>query len=122
MIGTPPEALKEINDIIQNFIWKGKITKIAQNTLVKNIDEGGLKLCHYPTKVDALKLSSIKRLFNSREANWKTLPKLFYNCDNLKLFFSANHKLFHNKNNITPFYKDIHNLFMKIFKNEPNTV
>ncbi len=64
---TPPEALKEINDIIQTFIWEGKTAKIAQNTLVKNIDEDGLKLCHYPTKVDALKLSWIKRLCNNRE-------------------------------------------------------
>ncbi len=61
MIETPPEALKEINDIIQNIIWEGKTAKISKNTLVKNIDEGGLKLCHYPTKVDALKVSWIKR-------------------------------------------------------------
>ncbi len=97
MIETPPDALKEIKDIIQNFIWEGKTAKIAQNTLVKNIDEGGLKLCHYRTKVDALKLSCIKRLCNNREANWETLPKLFYNCDNLNLYFSANHKLLNNK-------------------------
>ncbi len=80
------------------------------------MNEGGLKLCHYPTKVDALQLSWIKRLCNNREANWKTLPKLFYNCDNLNLYFSANHKLLNNKNNIPPFYKDIHNHFLKNLK------
>ncbi len=69
MIETPPEALKEINDIIQNFISEGKTEKIAQNILVKNIDEGGLKLCYYTTKVDALKISWIKRLCDNREAN-----------------------------------------------------
>ncbi len=77
IIKTPPEALKEINDIIQNFIWEGKTTKIAQHTLIKNIDEGGMKLCQCPTKVDALKLSWIKRLCSNREANWNNLPKLF---------------------------------------------
>ncbi len=56
MIEIPPEALKEINDIIQNLIWEEKTAKIDQNTLIKNIDEGGLMLCYYPTKVDALKL------------------------------------------------------------------
>ncbi len=30
MIETPPEVLKEINDIIQKFIWEGKTAKIAQ--------------------------------------------------------------------------------------------
>ncbi len=88
-----------------------KNSKKCPKQLIKNIDEGGLKLCHYPTKVNALKLSWIKRLCNNGEANWKTLPKFFYNCDNLNLYFSANHKLFNNKNDIPPFYKDIHNLF-----------
>ncbi len=49
MIDTPPEALQEINDTIQSFIWEGKTAKIDQNTLINNID-----------KVDALKLSWIK--------------------------------------------------------------
>ncbi len=44
MIQTPPDTLKEINDIIQNFIWEGKTAKIAQKTLINNIDNGGLKL------------------------------------------------------------------------------
>ncbi len=116
MIETPPEALKQINDIIQNFIWEGKTAKITQNTLIMNIDGGGLNLYHYPTKVDALKLSWITKICSNRDANWKTLPKLFYNCDNLNLYFSANDKLLNNKNNIPPFYKDIHNLFMKTLR------
>ncbi len=44
LIETPPEIIKETNDIIQNFIWEGKTTKIAQNTRIKNIEQGGLKL------------------------------------------------------------------------------
>ncbi len=71
MIETPPEV--KINGIIYNFI---KTAKIAQNILIKNIDQGGLKLCHYLSKVHALKLSRIKRLCCNKEDNCKTLPKL----------------------------------------------
>ncbi len=56
-IETPPETLKETNHIIQNFIWKGKTANFAQNMLIGNIEQGGLKLCVFPTKVKALKLS-----------------------------------------------------------------
>ncbi len=35
LIETPPENVKETNDIIQNFICEGKTAKIAQNTLIK---------------------------------------------------------------------------------------
>lgn len=74
MIETTSETLKEINDIIQNFIWEGKTVKIAQNTLIKNIDEGGI------VSFDVT-LSGIKRFCRDTEANWKTLPKPFYDCD-----------------------------------------
>ncbi len=112
IIETPPEAFKEISDIIQNFIWKGKTAKIAQNTLVKNIDQGGLKLCHYPTIVKALKLSWIKRLCNNTDVNWEILPKYFYNCNNLILYFSANT----DQQNKPTFYTYIHDLYMSHFK------
>ncbi len=80
MIETPPEALKEINDIIQNFIWEGKTPKIAQNILVMNIDEGGLKLYLYSTKVDALTYLGLKDCVIIEKPTEKTIPKLFYNC------------------------------------------
>ncbi len=35
LIETPPEILKETNDMIQNFTWEGKTSKIAQNILNK---------------------------------------------------------------------------------------
>ncbi len=56
---------------------------------------------HYPTKVKALKLLWIKRLCNNTDANLKILTKYFYNCDNLNLFFSANHKTLNNNNKPT---------------------
>ncbi len=59
--------------------------------LIKNIEQGGLKLCHFSTKVKALKLAWLKRLCDKTDERWKFLPKYFYNCNNLNLYFSANH-------------------------------
>ncbi len=56
LIETHQEAIKEINDIIQNIICDGKTAEITQNTLVKMIEYNGLKLCHCPTKVNSLEL------------------------------------------------------------------
>ncbi len=47
IIHTPTRAIKEINNIIQNFIWNGSTSKISQKTLTQNIESGGMKLCHY---------------------------------------------------------------------------
>jgi exonuclease III len=115
---TPKKAISEINNIIQNFIWKGKQAKIAQKTLIQNIDNGGLKLCHFETKVSSLMLSWVKRLTTSFPQKWTLLPKKFYSCPNLKTYFNSNHKLLHDKN-IPIFYKNIHEIYMKYFKLEP---
>ncbi len=69
LIETPLEILKETNDIIQNFIWEEKPAKMAQNMLIKNIEQGGLKLCHFHTKVEALTLSWVKRLCDKTDAH-----------------------------------------------------
>ncbi len=106
--------------IIHNFIWERKTKNKIQNTLIKNIEQCGLKLCHYPTKVKALTISWIKRFCNISDSNWINLPKYFLNCKDLNLFFSANHKLF-TKEKMPNFYIDKHNLYMSNFKKEPIT-
>ncbi len=88
----------------------------------KNINEGGLKLCHNPTKVKALKLSWIKRICDESHANWKCLPKHFYNCNDLNLYVSANHKLLKASKKFRLFTRiSIHYLYMNNFKKEPTT-
>ncbi len=57
VLDTPEKAIKEVDTIIQNFIWEGKTAKISKNTLVEN---GGLKLCDFQTKVKSLNLSWVK--------------------------------------------------------------
>lgn len=99
-------------------MWEGSTSKFSQKTLIQSIKNGGLKLCHYSSKVEALKLSWIKRLTSKSTSTWKILPQNFYNCNDLNLYFKANHDLL-TKKEIPDFYLEIHKLFMKNFKNEP---
>ena len=115
---TPKKAVIEINNILQNFLWKGANTKIAQKTLIQKIEKGGLKLCHFETKVNSLLLSWVQRLTLNSSTKWKLLPKKFYSFNNLKMYFNSNHKLLHSKQ-IPAFYKNIHEIYMKDFKKEP---
>ena len=41
---TPEKAIKEINILIQNFIWNNSSAKISHKTLIQNIQHGGLRL------------------------------------------------------------------------------
>ncbi len=70
-------VINEINNIVQNFIWDGSTSEIAQN-----IENGGLKLCHFETKIKTLELSCSKRMSTEHASTWKILPTHF-NCNNL---------------------------------------
>ncbi len=56
IVNTPNKAISEINNLIKHFIWDSTTSKIALKTLIQQIDKRGLKLCHYETKVKALKI------------------------------------------------------------------
>ena len=44
---TPQSIIKEIDKMFYNFLWNGKTNKIAKNTIIRNIDEGGLKMIDF---------------------------------------------------------------------------
>ncbi len=54
IVNMPQKVIKEINNVIQNYIWDCSRSKIAQQTLIQQILDGGLKVCHFETKVKAL--------------------------------------------------------------------
>ncbi len=69
-IDTSYKAIAQVNNIIQNFLLDGKISKTAQSTLIQGIENGGLKLGHFETKTKTLKLVWIKRLIHPAEASY----------------------------------------------------
>ncbi len=80
VIKTPIKAIQEINIAIQNFIWDGVTTKSSQRTLIQNINNGGLKLYHFETKIKSLQLSWVKRLTTSFNHKWKVVPRKYFAC------------------------------------------
>ena len=55
--------LNELNQLFFNFIWDGKTEKIKRNTLIGDIQEGGLKMIHLQSFITYLKVSWVKRFF-----------------------------------------------------------
>ena len=56
----PECMLKQFDNIIRNFLWNGKKSKIALATLQNMKHQGGLKLVNLRNKQDALKISWLK--------------------------------------------------------------
>ena len=54
------EIIKSANKIIYDFIWKGK-DKVKRRALINNIENGGLKMIHLESLIQAQKMSFFKR-------------------------------------------------------------
>ncbi len=50
---TPIKAIQEINIAISNFMWNNSTSQISQKMLIQSIHNGGLKLCHFETKIQS---------------------------------------------------------------------
>ncbi len=57
VIDTPDIVIKEIDNIITNLLLKEKMHEIAENVIIKRIEDGGLTFADFQSKVKSLKLS-----------------------------------------------------------------
>ena len=60
----PTDKIKEAEQLIKNFLWKGKRAKISYDTLIRKKDQGGLRLVDLKTKQKMLKVSWLFKIDN----------------------------------------------------------
>jgi exonuclease III len=113
VIHVPQQVIKEVKDMVNNFLWDGKIPRIAYCTLIQDIEKGGLKLTDFESKIKSLKITWIKRLLDKSDSKWKAAPSIFYNTQDFNFFFRCNRTPIENKN-IPLFYRDIHKFWSEL--------
>ena len=112
VIYVPPIVITEVKKVLLDFIWNGGTPKIAYNTLIQDIEDGGLKLVDFESKVKSLKLGWIKRLCDESNGKWKAAPSAMYKTSDLKFYFKCNYSC--RKDIPCKFYTDVHNYFSEI--------
>ncbi len=88
VIDTPDIVIKEVDNIITEFLWKEKMHKIAKNFIIQNIGDGGLKFPDFQSKVISLKLSWVNRLMSKTKASRKLIPMYVYIYTNIVILNS----------------------------------
>ena len=78
--------IKYIDNLLFNFLWSNRKHGINKNTLVQNIDSGGLKMICINTMIKSVKIMWFKRLLNTNNAKWKTLSWKMLNINKTQLF------------------------------------
>ena len=76
VIDMPEWVHKELNSTITNYIWDGKLARIAQKTLIGKYEEGGLKLVDLNIKKKAIRIKTVKKyLYDRVDYGWKNVFK-----------------------------------------------
>ncbi len=104
------------------FLWGGKRAKIQHKTLIGTYENGGLKDVDILSKIKALQLSWIRRLFDKNDHAWKIIPKTI-----LKKFYGSEKIFFPNLEAKIPielplFYKNIILNWCSLALNIPLTI
>ena len=75
-----PEYFLQIDKLIFNFIWNGKVDKIKRGYMRLNKDEGGLNVPHLRTQDKVLKISWLHRVLNIPfdDHLFKQINNMFY--------------------------------------------
>ncbi len=114
----PSEFVKEINDLFFSFLWNGKPAKVKWNTIISDIEHGGMSMPHFPTIVKAAKAMWIKRMLSGDDANWKKLA-LYLACINSFELSCKNDAVY--VNSMTSFYEQILSAWFEYQSIKPQT-
>ena len=84
ILPTPKELLKELNKIPFKFLWKG-VDKVTRASVIKEYEEGGLRMLHLECMVKSLRLALLKHIFSGTEGQvhsnfgkWKFLNSVLH--------------------------------------------
>ncbi len=78
MITIPNEYINEINKILYNFIWPSR-DRIKRNTIIGEIEDGGLKMVDFQSQLEAIKATWVLRILENQDNRWSLIPKYYFN-------------------------------------------
>ena len=75
----PKDVIWRVNDIIWNFIWKGKKKgKIRREVLFCEYEDGGQQMLDLETRIETARIKCLKRYFYGVQHHWKVLFNQFF--------------------------------------------
>ena len=111
--------INKIDKIFFNFLWSNRKHGIQRNTIIQQIEQGGLKMICIKTMIKALNITWVKRLLSNVDAKWKQLSWHFLKLNKTLIFSKLTFSLIE-----TPkidFYKQILSNWFEFINIEPIT-
>ena len=75
MKGIPDKFKKEIETLIWDFIWEGKVNQIKRDVCCLDIENGGMSMVNLDSYIDSRRIKFIYRIINEPIENWNAIGK-----------------------------------------------
>ena len=86
LLPTPEHIIKELNQLLHKFLWKGK-DEVTRASAINNYEEGGIKMIDIESLIKSLLLSWLKRIYGDNSGAWKNyLEYILKDSGGLMLF------------------------------------
>ena len=76
-LSIPSWAVTQIEQGIYRFFWSGKKPLVNRDILVLPLKEGGFNIARLDSKIQALRLNTLRRMLTGEEAHWKHFTAFF---------------------------------------------
>jgi hypothetical protein len=80
MLFSPKWVVKEAEKYFYDFLWDGKPDKVSRTTVIRAIEDGGLKMVDIDAMARALKCKWVHKLCDSEnwDKKWASIPRFFF--------------------------------------------
>lgn len=110
---TPRRVIPETKKIACEFIWSGKRSKIAYNSLIQSVSDGGLKLMDIEARITASLLSWARRIILSPESTANNIIRMYCGESNTVLAWAAKHNFSGYLAQVSPFYIEVIRVWLR---------
>ena len=81
----PSWAITQIEQAIYNFFWNYKRHLVSKDILALPLQHGGFNIPRLQTKIQALRLNTLRRLMSEEDAHWKHFAGYFLRVSRMRL-------------------------------------
>ena len=74
----PNYVVKKLENIIYHFLWNSKVDKIKRAKIVKDYEDGGIRMINIQTLIQSFRLKWLARIFDDTCGFWKEFALLYF--------------------------------------------
>ena len=109
-LAMPAWAISQIEELIYDFFWSYNRHLVNKDILALPLKEGGFNIPRLKTKIQALRLNTLRRLLSEEQAHWKHFTAHYLRISNLcsgKMSLALDYSLQYIDRHINSFHKEL---------------